>query len=91
MIAEIGIGIGGAAVLFGIRQLVVRRQFLERYKSQILEGNEEIVETWRDSGPKENHTIVERRFRPPVLLAPTVAIRRRYRRDPRPWYVRLFS
>jgi len=82
MIAETIAGVAVAAALLGIRRAVVKQDFLDRHKRQILEENEEIVESWRASDSDGKRLLIERRFKPPGINMPTITVKRTYRRDP---------
>ncbi len=97
LVAVIGVddaivlGIGLAGVLFGARQKRVQSEFLDEHLDKIEEENERIANAWRASKPHEKKLVVDRVFTPPVLLAPPVRVKQKFKRDPRPWYERLFS
>jgi len=79
------LGIAAAALLFAKRQYRVEREFLEEHGDRIERENQRIVRAWRASRPRQKKLVIDRTFTPPVLLPPKVGVRRKYKRDPRPW------
>ena len=86
----IAIGLGVAAGFFRARQAKVKADFLQQHGDQIEAENERIANDWRASKPRKKRLLVDREFKPPVLLAPTVRVKQKFKRDPRPWYRKLF-
>ena len=82
--------IGTAVALFGVRQAKVRSEFLEENREKIEQENEHIAQVWRACNPRERKLIIDRKFKPPVFLAPTIRIKQKFKRDLSPWYERWF-
>lgn len=68
-----------------------RQGFLKQHGENIRQQNRQLAEEWRASNPDEEFLIIDRTFQPPGWLAPKIRIRQRFRRDQRPWWVRLLS
>jgi len=87
---EFVIGAGVAGVAFLVRQDRVQREFVEKHEKLIDKENERIANTWRASNPDKKKLVIDRKFKPPVFLPPTIHMRQTFRRDSRPWYERWF-
>ena len=85
----IGAGVAGVAFLF--RQDRVQRDFLEKHEELIDKENERIADAWRASNPDKKKLVIDRKFKPPVFLPPTIHMRQTFKRDTRPWYERWFG
>lgn len=84
------VGLAGVALSFAARQRRVKNNFLRWHGDAIKDENEQLAEAWRAADPPEEIFIIDREFKPPVFLAPTVRVKQKFRRDPQPWYVRWF-
>jgi hypothetical protein len=97
LLAVIGIddlviaGVAAVSIAFAARQRRIKANFLRRHGEAIREENERIAAVWRAKRPREKELVVDRRFKPPVSLAPTVKVSEKFRRDPSPRYEGWFS
>lgn len=85
------LGLGGAGFLIAKRMFRIEKEFLEEHGDRIEQENERVVEAWRASRPRQRKLVIQRTFKPPGFLRPVIGVKRKYKRDPRPWYKRIFS